>query len=57
MAVSPTESEARLSQVAPAEACELSMFIKMAAKTNSASFTGPPFQGLGESQHQYKDEV
>src|SRR5260370_3429288 len=57
MVLSPRESEARLSQVAPAEACELSMFINIAAKTNSASFTGPPFQGLGESQHQDKDEV
>jgi hypothetical protein len=56
MVVSGRESEARLSQVAPAEACELMMFIKMAAKTTSASFIGPPFKVLG-NRNQDEGEV
>jgi hypothetical protein len=56
MVVYDRESEARLSQVAPAEASELSMFIKMAAKTASASFIVPPFKVLG-NRNQDEDEV
>jgi hypothetical protein len=57
MVVSGRVSEARLSQVAPAaDACKLSMFIKMAAKTTSASFIGPPFKVLG-NRNEDKDEV
>jgi hypothetical protein len=45
--VSGRESEDRLSQVAAAEAGELSMFIKIAAKIASGSFIGPPFKPFG----------
>jgi hypothetical protein len=47
MVVFGRESETTLSQVAPAEAGELNMFIKMAAKTTSSSFKGPPLRVLG----------
>jgi hypothetical protein len=46
MVVCGRESEARLSQVASAEAGELSTVISTAAKITSGSFIGPSFQAL-----------